>query len=387
MNANVRTGVRELEPESNKPITILFLASELGSSSASAQMCRLASAFPGGRFSIVVVVVGHCDADLAGALQGSGVPVHHVRVRHFFDVSSQRKLRQLLASIHPAVIHAWGATATRLTRLLVNSTDTGNTPRVVVSAAAGAGGGISGWLVRRGLRRADRVVPMSLPEGERYHKLGVLSERLTRIAPCVAMPGSVPDGEQFRRDLGVPPHAPLIFAAGRLETASQFKSAIWAFDILRYEAPDCHLVICGDGPERAALEAFGRALAFDDFRVRFPGHRADVPELLGLADVVFVTQLDDGMNVALEAMAAGKPVVAWNSAELAEVIEDGVTGFLAAPGERAQLAGKAYPILHEPGLAEKLGTAGRERAIEHFSVARAVEHFTQLYGELCERPV
>src|SRR5207302_1750129 len=123
-----------------------------------------------------------------------------------------------------------------------------------------------------------------------YHKLGVLFERLTRIAPCVSMPRSQLNGEQFRRDLGLPPNARLIFAAGRLESGMAMKSAIWGFDMLRYEAPDLHLVIFGGGPDRAALEDFGRALAFDDIRVHFAGHRSNLPELLSLAEVVWVAQ-------------------------------------------------------------------------------------------------
>ena len=160
------------------------------------------------------------------------------------------------------------------------------------------------------------------------------------------------------------------------------KSAVWAFDMLRYEAPDLHLVVVGDGPDRPGLEAFGRAIAFDDFRVHFTGPRSDLPEILALAEVVWVTQDRGGVYLALEAMAAGRPVVGWKTAELAEVVDDGETGLLAFPGERSQLAAKTYPLIHESGLAARLGTAGTARVADHFSVARAAEQLGKLYEEL-----
>jgi glycosyltransferase involved in cell wall biosynthesis len=357
--------------------TVVFLASELGPSAATAQLRRVAPALPRDRFPAEVVVIGPCDGPAADALRSAGVTVRHVPLRHALDVSGLRKLRRAVAAAGPAVLHAWGPAAARISRLLGRYA-----PRVVVSAAETTGGGLFGWLTVRALRRADRVVPMSWVDADRYRRLGVPPEKLTRIGPCVSPPDPPPDSATFRRELGLPPDTRLVFAAGRLEPASGLKAAIWAFDMLRYEAPDLHLVIFGDGPDRAGLEVFGRALAFDDFRVHFAGHRPDLPELLGLAEVVWVSQERGGVNLALEAMAAGRPVVGWKTPELAEVIEDGETGFLAMPGERAQLAARTYPLVHEPGLAGRLGVAGKARAADRFGVARAAEQFARLYAEV-----
>ncbi|HJZ60171.1 MAG TPA: glycosyltransferase family 4 protein [Gemmataceae bacterium] len=372
---------RNLETE-NQKLSLFFLSSALGPDAASAQLRRLAPALPRDRFRVEVGVIGPADC-AASALQNAGVPVHHVPLRHAFDISGVRKLRQLVAAADPAILHAWGPAAARVSRLLTRSRrGGGNIPRVVVSAAANPGGGLFGWLTCRRLRRADRVVPTTWADAERYRRLGVPFEHLTRIGPAVSPPGPLPDVAEFRRGLGLPPDSRLIFAAGRLEPASGLKSAIWAFDMLRYEAADLQLVIFGDGPDRAGLEAFGRALAFDDFRITFAGHRPDLPELLGLAEVVWVTHERGGVNLALEAMAAGRPVVGWKNPDLAEVIEEGENGFLAEPGERAQLAAKTYPLIHEPGFAGKLGAAGRERAATRFTIERMADQFARLYQEL-----
>lgn len=328
-------------------------------------------------------MLGRATSPAAVALRDQGVPVHALRLRHWLDVSGMRQIRHVIGAANPTVVHAWGPAAVRVSRLVTRATpDGGNTPRLVASAADVPGSGPSGWATGRRLRRADRVVAATWAEANRYRRLGVAAERLTRISPAVALPRATPDPVAFRRELGLPPGSRLIMTAGRIEPSAGMKAAVWGFDMLRYEAPDLHLVIFGDGPDRAGLEAFGRALAFDDFRVVFAGCRSDLPAVLGLAEVVWVPRDRGGVTLAIEAMAAGRPVVGWQTPELTEVIEPGVTGFLAPIGERAMLSELTHPLIHTPGLGTQIGAAGHARAAERFGVARQVEHFARLYLEI-----
>lgn len=366
-----------------EPRTVFFLASELGPTGAARQLGLLAAGLPADRFRAEVGVLGPADTPVADAIRAAGVPVHSLPLRHVLDFCGMRNLRRAVAAANPAVLHAWGPAAVRASRLLTTRRpDSGNTPPLVVSAAPFPGGGVVGWLAVRRLRQADRAIPMTWAEGERYRRLGVDSGRLTRIGPCVAPVSTTPDRAVVLREIGLPPTARLIATAGRLEPNGGLKAAIWAFDMLRYEFPDLFLVIFGEGPDRTGLEAFGRALAFDDFRVRFPGCRADLPALLALAEVVWVTDDRGGVNLALEAMAAGRPVVGWKTPELAEVVEDGTTGFLVNPGERPQISAKTYSLLEDPAHPAKVGQAGRQRAAEHFAVGRMVEQYIRMYGDL-----
>ena len=366
-----------------EPRTVFFLASELGPTGAARQLGLLAAGLPRDRFRAAVGVLGPANTPGADALRAAGVPVHPLPLRHILDFSGMRNLRRAVAAANPAVLHAWGPAAVRASRLLTTRRpDNGNAPRLVVSAASFPGGGVVGWLTTRRLRQADRVIPMTWAEGERYRRLGVEGIRLTRIGPGVAPVAAIPDRAAVLRQLGLPPTARLIVTAGRLEPNGGLKSAIWAFDMLRYDFPDLFLVVFGEGPDRAGLEAFGRALAFDDFRVRFPGCRADLPALLGLAEVVWVTHDRGGVNLALEAMAAGRPVVGWKTPELADVIEDGTTGFLVNSGDRPQVSAKTYSLLEDPTHAAKVGAAGRQRAADHFTVGRMVEQYIRMYREV-----
>jgi glycosyltransferase involved in cell wall biosynthesis len=198
----------------------------------------------------------------------------------------------------------------------------------------------------------------------------------------VAPPGPPPDRAAFCRDIGAPLRSRLIFAGGRLDSAHGVKDAVTAFDMLRYESQDLQLVLTGDGPDRLAAEQLARALAFDDVRVRFSGPRADLPAATRLAEMVWVTCQRGGEHLALCAMAAGRPVVAYHTPELGEVIDDSVTGFLVPAGDRAALAEKAHLLLRDPDSAASMGEAGRARAAERFGVARMVEQHARVYLEL-----
>src|SRR5262245_5866516 len=293
-----------------------------------------------------------------------------------------RRLTRAVREVNPTLIHAWGADAARLSRVLVSSRSEANTPRVVVSDAVATGGGLSGWLAARRVRRADRVIATGWTEAEEYRQLGVRGERLTRVAPAVAPPGEPPARDGFCRDLDVPPNSRFVFAGGRLDSAHGVKDAVTAFDRLRYAAPNLYLVLTGDGPDRTAAEQLGRELAFDDFRIRFSGPRADLPAVTQLAEMVWVTCTRGGEHIALCAMAAGKPVIAYRTAELGEVIDEGVTGYLVPPGDRAALATKAQSLLSYPDVAARMSEAGQVRAEGRFSVARMVEQHIRVYQEL-----
>src|SRR5439155_8694630 len=135
------------------------------------------------------------------------------------------------------------------------------------------------------------------------------AERLTLMNPGAVPPATVPDrAHAFFHELGLPPGTRPIVAVGHHDANSNLKSAICVFDMLRYEFPDLYLLVFGAGRERASLEAFGRAIAADDYRVRFAPDPLDPVPLLGLADAVWALDERDGALVALEALAAGCPV-------------------------------------------------------------------------------
>jgi glycosyltransferase involved in cell wall biosynthesis len=373
-----------LKLETHEPVlSLLLLVADLAACGDAAPVRLLARMLPRDRFRVTVGVLGTATAAQFDEVRAAGIAVHSLPIRHVFDLNGAHRLRQAVKAIAPAVVHAWGSFAAGVARLVVSHRRDGtNTPRFVVSGAATPGGGLRGWLVARQVRRADRAIPSIRVDGERYRRFGVSSDHLTLIGPAAPTFATEPDRDALCGSLGIPPTSIFLVAGGRSDRGIGPRDAIVAFDMLRYDSPNLHLIVFGTGTEAGALERFGRALAFDDFRVRFAMCVPERAAAVQLASVVLITHPCGGVEEALEAMAAGKPVVGWRTPELAEIVDDGVTGFLVPVGDRTALAARTRKLLDEPDVAVRLGEAGQTRTAERFSINRMIEQYARLYSEL-----
>src|SRR5262249_44933868 len=143
-----------------------------------------------------------------------------------------------------------------------------------------------------------------------------------------------------------------------------------------------HLVFIGDGPARASLEQFVRTTDVARY-IHFVGLHADVSAWLAHSAMIWVpNRAAGGANVALEAMALGRPVVAARLPPLLEIVADGETGFLVKPGDKVSLARQARLLLDDPERGRQMGEAGRRRAEQNFAAASMIRSFAQLY-EVC----
>ena len=164
-------------------------------------------------------------------------------------------------------------------------------------------------------------------------------------------------------------HATLIRAAARLAPS-------W---------PTLRVVIVGEGEQRNALEALARAANISD-RVLMPGRILHEPGLPGVFDVAVLTSREEGFpNFVVEAMAAGRPVIATGVGGVPDAVIDTETGFLIAPGDDEQLAGSIQRVLKDFALRERLGQAGMERARANWHVNAVMRSLVDLYEELALR--
>jgi glycosyltransferase involved in cell wall biosynthesis len=156
------------------------------------------------------------------------------------------------------------------------------------------------------------------------------------------------------------------------------------FDLLEAAAlvSEAVFVLAGEGPERERLEGRTRALGIQD-RVVFLGHCENAPELLASCDLFVLPSLYEGLPVSvLEAMAAGKPVVATAIGGTDEAVVDGETGLLVPARNPTALAGAIRAVLRDSALSRRLGSAGRERARKCFSAEMMVRRVSSLYEEI-----
>jgi sugar transferase (PEP-CTERM/EpsH1 system associated) len=141
-----------------------------------------------------------------------------------------------------------------------------------------------------------------------------------------------------------------------------------------------HLVVAGDGPERAKLEAFVCAHAEWRDRVRFLGLSNRVSELLNALDVYILPSIFEGIsNSLLEAMATGLPVVVAATGGNPEVVVDGESGLMFPAGDADALGVLLERLLEQPSLRSKIGEQAKRRVNENFSIDSMVQKYDELY--------
>jgi glycosyltransferase involved in cell wall biosynthesis len=185
---------------------------------------------------------------------------------------------------------------------------------------------------------------------------------------------------RIRGEFALGDDTPVIGLIGRLDVAQKGQDVmIRAMSAVRTHRPDAVLLLVGDGPDRARCEALVHHLGLDG-AVRFAGHRSDIADILAALDVAVVPSVcDEGLPfVAIEATAAGRPVVASNSGGLPEIVLHDQTGIIVSKGDVGGLAAAVTRVLDDPGLAVRLGEGGRRHA-SRFSLARHVDELMDMY--------
>jgi glycosyltransferase involved in cell wall biosynthesis len=165
-----------------------------------------------------------------------------------------------------------------------------------------------------------------------------------------------------------------------MEMRATLFPAIWAFEFYRYMDRTVRLLVLGDGPGREETEAMAQKVAPEGSRVHFLGALPDASSIFGLADVVLISQKTGGVNVALEAMAAGCAMVAAHTPDLAAVVCSGVTGILTPVGDAPAMAHALRRLLDSPDR-DQLGGAARQFARDNHPVSAVVQTLETIYGD------
>ena len=178
--------------------------------------------------------------------------------------------------------------------------------------------------------------------------------------------------------------APLVVAWGRVQYEKGFQTLVSALPSLRYRHPDLRVVIAGRGTYLGELEAIAQGLGVDHM-VRFPGFVPDdeLRHLLHTCRCAVIPSLYEPFGiVALEALAAGAPLVAAASGGLAEVLDGTGAGLLFPPGDAGALAGALSRMLDEPGLAAASQAAGAHLVHDVYSWDAVCAATLPVYAEL-----
>lgn len=187
---------------------------------------------------------------------------------------------------------------------------------------------------------------------------------------------------ELKRSLGLADGAFIVGNIGRLAPEKDQESLITAFSKFLATGANAELVIAGDGPLMARLTEQASFHGIKD-RVKLLGYRSDISRLLNIFDVFVLSSSTEGISLTLlEAMAAGKPIIATRVGGNPEVVEDEKTGLLVPSGAPDDLAAALQKLYADRYLLEKYGQAGERRAHDVFDIAAMTDAYIKLYHEI-----
>ena len=240
------------------------------------------------------------------------------------------------------------------------------------------------WRRRAALRWAIRNsrATVAVSHDTRQHLLADLGIPESHLGTVWnGIPERQGDGSTLRASLGLAPDDVLLVAVGNL--IERKGHAVLLKSLLEIHRLDpslrWHVAIAGDGVERSNLQRLADEGGISE-RVHLLGHRSDVPDVLAASDIFVMSSHWEGLPLAvLEAMFAGKAVVASDVSGIPEAIPTPQEGRLVPPGDVPALRDALRPLLVDGDLRRRLGEAGRERARRHFSLAEMGAAYAALY--------
>jgi sugar transferase (PEP-CTERM/EpsH1 system associated) len=235
--------------------------------------------------------------------------------------------------------------------------------------------------------KADLVRHVGMPEARVEVLYNGVDLRRFRRAPAGAGAADAAslEREAVRTEWGISTDAAVIGSVGRLVPVKNYGLLLRAFAAAGLAQRGAQVVLVGEGPARAALQAEAQALGIAA-SVHLAGHRDDVQRLLPAFDVFVLPSLSEGMsNTLLEAMAAGVPAVASDVGGNREIVRDGLEGTLFPSEDEAALARALERLVEDRTTRQAMGSKARERAQSAFDLQAMVVRYEQLYERVAAR--
>lgn len=307
------------------------------------------------------------------------VPVEIPANPHPGDLRAVRDLRRALADAGADVVHAHSLRA----GLVASLARPDGTPLVVTWHNAVLGGGLRSRALALLERRVARTAEVTLAVSpDLVARATALGGRDVRPAIVVAppLPPATRDPADVRAELGLAPRQPLVLAVGRLHPQKAHHVLIEAAARWRERDPAPLVAIAGSGPSFLPLT---RQIASLDAPVTLLGHRADVADLLGVAQVAVVTSAWEGQPLfPQEALRAGVPLVATRAGGLPEVVGDGAV--LVPVGDVDAVDTEVRRLLDDARHRAEVVARGRDRAVLLPTGADELAQVRGVYAELSD---
>jgi glycosyltransferase involved in cell wall biosynthesis len=330
------------------------------------------------------------DLSVATHYPKSAGEVHYLSMSNRFDLRVVQRLVKLIKSRKIEVIHTHGyksdilgLLAAKICRIRCVSTPHGFSGNVGLKLGA---------FIRVGtfmLRYFDAVVPLSEELIEDVKRVGVSAEKTQFIRNGVDLKEIDAVIARLRQEQGKgwqqQSSGRIVGFIGQLIPRKGLPDLLQVFDRLHGENCLTRLQLLGDGAQRQELE--GQAAKLNSVNaIEFLGFRSDRLALLsGFSVFVMTSSLEGIPRCMMEAMAVGVPIVAYDIPGVDQLIEHNITGMLAPYGDKEELLRCCKKVLDNPGFAQQLTSAAREKVDKTYSAARMAEEYEVLFRQILTR--
>ena len=302
------------------------------------------------------------------------------------DLTAAWRLSRVLKQLKPDIVHAHDPHGVAMAALALSMSTQLAKPPLIAARRVDfhlKGNSLSRWKYRQVdcfICASEAIRQMLIGDGVAAARAvtvheGIDSERVEHAAPA-----------NLHGEFWLPHQAPIVGNVAALVPHKGQRHLIEAARIVVTRVPDARFVIAGEGELREQLERQIKDYHLEK-HVLLAGFRPDVLSIHNAFDIFVMSSVTEGLGTSLlDAMAAGKPIVASHAGGIPEVVADGETGILVPPRDHAAMAAAIVRLLKDETLRQAMGAAGRARARSMFSAERMVQNTLNVYQRVATRP-
>ncbi len=349
--------------------------------------------------TLVAGSLAHGESSMSFVAEDLGVrietvPQMHRDVSPLYDPLTVARLVKLIRTFRPHILHTHTAKAGTVGRVAAQLAGSAKPPIVVHTFHGHVLRGYFNPATTAFYRKLEqemaehttRLVAVSPEVRDDLVELGVApAEKFSVIRLGIDLEqrsGASDRRAELRTLFGVPDDAFVVGWIGRMTGIKRVPDVLETFRSLRARGINARLCLVGDGPDRAEAEQLAHDLGIARDTL-FIGYQRDVSAYYAFMDALLLPSGNEGTPVvAIEALAAERPVVATRVGGVEDVVSDGVDGILCPVGDTEALADALERLARDPALRAEMGRVGRERVVPRYRVSRLIDDVDALYREL-----
>ena len=330
-------------------------------------------------------LVAHSSGELRQRAE-EGLDLIPLAPRNEMDLGAAWRLSRILKQLKPDIVHAHDPHGVAMAALALSMSTQLAKPPLVAARRVDfhlRGNSLSRWKYRQVdcfICASEAIRRMLVADGVPDARTVTVHEGIDLDRVDAAPPASL------HQELWLPHNAPIVGNVAALVPHKGQRHLVESAALVLPQAPDARFVIAGEGELRPAIERQIKEHHLEK-HVLLAGFRPDVLSLHKAFDIFVMSSITEGLGTSLlDAMAAGKPVVATAVGGIPEVVVDGETGFLVAPRDHEAMARAIVRLLNDEPLRRRMGEAGRARAVARFSAERMVQETLRVYQRVAMHP-